>query len=104
MLFSRTKCLVWVTCLPPFGQFDVGVLGEIWDAVRNDEASLVEGWKGESSRLRCVCWFCFTHKALTDCFIDTEAVHGPATERVRPQSQVGHQTLCSRDRESRVGA
>lgn len=88
---------MWVTCLPPFGQFDVGVLGEIRDAVGNDEASLVEGRKGESSRLRGVCWFRFTQKILSHCLIDTETVHGPATERVCPQSQIGHQALCTKD-------
>lgn len=93
-----TKCPVWVTCLPPFGQFDVGVLREVWDAVRNDEASLVEGRRRESSRLRWVCWFCFPEKALTDSFIDTEAVHGPAEERICPQGQVRHQALCNNDR------
>lgn len=84
----------WITCLPPFGQLDVGVLGEVWDAVRNDEASLVEGGEGESSGGRWDCWFGFTEEALTDRFIDAEAVHRPASERVFPQSQVGHQALC----------
>lgn len=90
MALVLTRCLVWATHLPPFGQLDVGVLGEGWDAARNDEASLVEGWKGESSRLRWVCWFRFTEKALTDRLIDSEAVHGPAGEHIFPQSQVGH--------------
>lgn len=91
------SCPVWMTCLSPFGQFEVGVLGQVWDTVRNDETSLVEGWKGKSSRLRWVCWFGFTEKAATDCFIDTETVHGPAKERICPQGQVGHQALCSKD-------
>lgn len=92
-----SKCPVWVTCLPPFGQFDVGVLGEVWDVVRNDEASLVEGWKGKSSRLPLVCWFRFTEKALTDRFINTETVHCPAQEGICSQSHVGHQALCSKE-------
>ena len=49
---TLTECPERVTCLPPFGQLDVGVLGEVGDAVRNNEASLVEGWRGESGRLR----------------------------------------------------
>lgn len=84
-----------MTYLIPFGKLDVGVLREIWDAVRNDEASLVEGWQGESRRRWWVCWFRFTETTLTDCIIDAEAVHGPASERILPQSHVGHQALCS---------
>lgn len=94
------ECPVWVTCLPPFRQFDVGVLREVWNAVRNDEASLEEGRRGESRRLWWVCLFRFPEKALTDRLIDTEAVHGPAKERIFPQGQVGHQALWSKTRGS----
>lgn len=84
-----------MTCLPPSGQTEEGVLREVWDAVRDDEASLVEGRRGGSGRPRCVRWFRFAQKALTDRLVDTEAVHGPVPERGRPQSQVGHQALRS---------
>lgn len=70
------------TCLPPFGQLDVGVLREVWDAIRDDEAAAVEGWRKEINRLRRLCWcgISFSKEALTDCFINTETVHGPVSE------------------------
>lgn len=92
-----SKHLEWMTCLPPLGQFDVGVLGQIWDAVRNDEASLVEGWKRKIRWLRFACWLCFTKNTLTDCTVNTETIHGPVLKCDRPQSQVGHKTLYSKD-------
>lgn len=92
---NHKKVELWGTYLPPFGQSDVGVLGQIWDAIGNDKASCVEGWKGESGRP--ICWSHFTQKALTDGLIDTETVHGPVLQCACPQSQVGHQALCTRE-------
>lgn len=90
-----------MTYLSPFGQFDIGVLGQVRNAVGNDEASPVEGRRKESSRLRWICWtgLCFPEEALTDRFINTETVHGPAVEHVLSQSQVGHQALCKENRD-----
>lgn len=98
--FFLWHCPICMTCLPPFGQFDVGVLRKVWNAVRNDEAAPVEGWKWESSRLRWVCWsgLCFPEEALADRFIYTETVHGPSLERILPQIQVRHQALCKENR------
>ena len=81
-IFNQSKYLMWVTCLPPVGEFDVGVFREVWDAIRDLEASSIEGWRGQSSRLRwiCLCGWCFSKEPLADCLINAEAVHGPATE------------------------
>lgn len=85
-----------MTCLSPLGQFDVGVLGQIWDAVRNDEVSLVERWERKIRWLRCFSRLCLTQKALTEHLINTETVHGPVLKYAIPQSQVGHETLDSK--------
>lgn len=86
-----------MTCLPPFGKCDVGVLWEVWNAIRNNEAPLVEGWKGESWGLRRFCSLAVLQEAITDCLIDIEAVYSPALQPVSTQSQVGHQALCNEE-------
>lgn len=92
---APVRAIKHVTCLSPTAQLDVGVLREVWDAVGYHEASPVESWRGEISWLRWIkkCRLFFSEEALHDCFINTETVHGPVGEKVRPQGQIRHQAL-----------